>query len=168
MRTNRGFTLIELMVTIAVLAIIATLAAPSFGDMMTEQNLNKSTRDLTISLNEARSQAVTTRSLVQVYFADDVSDKYEEDIFKALPSDADVDEVKDKLSQRTAFIWIPSGNAQLKSGSPRSITFDITGVVSGANADTKFEICEKSGGKKSRIISISRMGTIQQIIEGTC
>ncbi len=31
---GNGFTLIELMVTIAVLAIIAMMAAPSFGAMM--------------------------------------------------------------------------------------------------------------------------------------
>jgi type IV fimbrial biogenesis protein FimT/type IV fimbrial biogenesis protein FimU len=31
MGNNRGFTLIELMVTIAVLAIIASIAAPSFS-----------------------------------------------------------------------------------------------------------------------------------------
>ncbi len=33
-KKNQGFTLIELMVTIAVMAIIAMMAAPSFGDMV--------------------------------------------------------------------------------------------------------------------------------------
>jgi prepilin-type N-terminal cleavage/methylation domain-containing protein len=33
MGKNRGFTLIELMVTIAVLAIIAMMAAPAFSNM---------------------------------------------------------------------------------------------------------------------------------------
>jgi len=34
MQKNRGFTLIELMVTIAVLAIVASIAAPTFGDLL--------------------------------------------------------------------------------------------------------------------------------------
>lgn len=162
MRTNRGFTLIELMVTIAVLAIIAMMAAPSFGDMMTEQNLNKSTRDLTASLNEARSQAVTKRANAGVYLAPE-NMKYE-DVFnnKLTPVQREL------VANKQLFIWIPEGKAKLKSGLATTITFDIAGVVSGASADTKFEICGKTGGLKSKVISISRMGTIQQIIEGTC
>lgn len=34
MRKIQGFTLIELMVTIAVVAIIATMAAPSFSNLL--------------------------------------------------------------------------------------------------------------------------------------
>ena len=41
MKKIQGFTLIELMVTIAVLAIIAMMAAPTFGDMLDKQNLNR-------------------------------------------------------------------------------------------------------------------------------
>lgn len=39
---NQGFTLIELMVTIAVMAIIAMMAAPSFGNMRINQKLKLS------------------------------------------------------------------------------------------------------------------------------
>ena len=54
---HKGFTLIELMVTIAVMAIIAMMAAPSFGDMLQRQNLNKSTKELVATLNQARAKA---------------------------------------------------------------------------------------------------------------
>lgn len=37
-RKEQGFTLIELMVTIAVMAIIAMMAAPSFGDLVARKN----------------------------------------------------------------------------------------------------------------------------------
>lgn len=53
----KGFTLIELMVTIAIMVIIATMAAPSFNNIILKQNLNKSTRDLVIVLQKARSKA---------------------------------------------------------------------------------------------------------------
>ncbi|MDN5418428.1 MAG: prepilin-type N-terminal cleavage/methylation domain-containing protein, partial [Acinetobacter sp.] len=45
MQKNRGFTLIELMVTIAVLAIIASIAAPSFSENIIRQNLDSSGRE---------------------------------------------------------------------------------------------------------------------------
>ena len=66
MGKNRGFTLIELMVTIAILAIIATLAAPAFSNMALAQNFNKSTQNLVAQLNQARSTAVLERRSVEV------------------------------------------------------------------------------------------------------
>ena len=52
MQKNRGFTLIELMVTIAVLAIVASIAAPSFSENITRQNLDNSAREILFALNE--------------------------------------------------------------------------------------------------------------------
>ena len=66
MGKNRGFTLIELMVTIAVIAIIAMMAAPSFGNLLLKQNLNRSTQDLVATLSAARSTAVLERREVTV------------------------------------------------------------------------------------------------------
>lgn len=148
-RKEQGFTLIELMITIAIFTIISMMAAPSFGDMMLSQNLNKSTQNLILTLNEARSKAALERRSIRVDLLPNES--------TPMPTNTPV-----------LVNWRPTGKAILKSGSPVSITFDITGAVSGANTDTTFQICNKSGGVKSKIISISKMGTIQQTIEGTC
>lgn len=64
MGKNRGFTLIELMVTIAVLAIIAMFAAPSFGNMMNKQKLDGAVRELALSINQAKSQAALMKKSV--------------------------------------------------------------------------------------------------------
>ena len=66
MRFKSGFTLIELMVTIAVLAIVATISAPSFSNMITHQNLKKSTNELIGVLNQARSKSVLERRSIEV------------------------------------------------------------------------------------------------------
>lgn len=148
-RKEQGFTLIELMITIAIFTIISMMAAPSFGDMMLSQNLNKSTQNLILTLNEARSKAALERRSIRV---------------DLLPNES----IPMPTNTPVLVNWRPTGKAILKSGSPVSITFDITGAVSGANTDTTFQICNKSGGVKSKIISISKMGTIQQTTEGTC
>lgn len=148
-RKKQGFTLIELMITIAILAIIAMMAAPSFGNMMLSQNLNKSTQNLILTLNEARSKAALERRIIRVNLF----------LNESIPL---------PVNTPTIVNWKPTGSAILQVGSPTSITFDITGGVSGANTDTTFQICNKSGGVKSKIISISKMGTIQQTTEGTC
>lgn len=59
-----GFTLIELMITIAILAIIATMAAPSFGNLVSEQKMNRSVRELVLAINQAKSQAALMKTTV--------------------------------------------------------------------------------------------------------
>lgn len=56
----RGFTLIELMVTIAVLAILLTLAAPSFATLLRQWRLTSAAETLAGDLRLARSTAIRT------------------------------------------------------------------------------------------------------------
>ena len=62
MGKSQGFTLIELMVTIAVLAIIAMMAAPSFIQMVRSNQLRSDTRDFVDLLSETRSEAIFKQS----------------------------------------------------------------------------------------------------------
>jgi type IV fimbrial biogenesis protein FimT len=62
MGTSRGFTLIELLVTIAVLAVVATMAAPSFIQMVRSNQLRSDTRDFVDLLSETRSEAIFKQS----------------------------------------------------------------------------------------------------------
>ena len=66
MKKNKGFTLIELMVTIAVLAIVASIAVPSFSENIAKQSLDNSAKEILSALNEGRSKAVSLRSVVIV------------------------------------------------------------------------------------------------------
>ena len=62
MGKNRGFTLIELMMTIAIAAIIAMMAAPSFIQMVRSNQLRSDTRDFVDLLSETRSEAIFKQS----------------------------------------------------------------------------------------------------------
>lgn len=66
MRVSRGFTLIELMVTLAVLAIIVGIAAPSFATLVQGNRSATVSQELLGALQLARSEAVKRRGLVQV------------------------------------------------------------------------------------------------------
>lgn len=54
-----GFTLLELMVTLAVAAILVTIAIPSYRGLVQRNALTASVNDLVGDLNYARSEAVT-------------------------------------------------------------------------------------------------------------
>ena len=53
-----GFTLMELMVTVAIAAIVMTIGIPSFQDTIRENRLTANTNTFVSSLNLARSEAI--------------------------------------------------------------------------------------------------------------
>ena len=72
----RGFTLIELMVTIAVLAILMLIAVPSFSDFRQRIALRGAADQVVSFWAEARFHAVRRNSLVKVGFVDDGAGAY--------------------------------------------------------------------------------------------
>ncbi|QTN29281.1 GspH/FimT family pseudopilin [Rhodoferax sp. AJA081-3] len=54
----RGFTIIELMITVAILAVLLALAAPSFQAMIASSRLTTATNDLIAAFAQARSNAI--------------------------------------------------------------------------------------------------------------
>lgn len=66
MKTHRGFTLVELVVTLAVVSIIATSAVPAFINMVRSNRLISQVNDLVAALNFARSEAIKRATNVTI------------------------------------------------------------------------------------------------------
>lgn len=65
-RSHRGFTLIEMMITIAVAAILMAIVVPSFRTFTLSQRVKSGSFDLYSTLMLARSEAVKRRATVTV------------------------------------------------------------------------------------------------------
>ncbi len=146
MEIRRGFTLIELMVTIAVLGVIATMAAPSFSSMLAKQNLNADSRNLINTLNNAKTQAVLLRTTTTVHLNTSGS------------------------NTNISYYWNPSKNNTLTSPSGlNTVVFRNDGTTTSVSTDTSFVICN-SKSNTTKTFSLSSMGMIYATpsTDGTC
>lgn len=144
-KLRQGFTLVELMIVIAIIAIIASIAVPRFQTSIETQRLNTQTKDLILLLSTARNQALTLRQDVAV----------------------NVNSSRDNTNLE--FNWMPEDNNKIiEKTTAFSITFLPNGTVENFNATTtSISICN-SVLKKSKRISISRMGSVSMLTDGTC
>lgn len=55
---TRGFTLLELMITVAVLIILLAIAVPSFQGLMASNRLTAATNEFIAALNTSRAEAI--------------------------------------------------------------------------------------------------------------
>jgi len=68
---QRGYTLIELMLTLTVLSVLLGLAIPSFRDMVRNNRITAQTNEFVGSLNFARSEALKRSNPVTACASDD-------------------------------------------------------------------------------------------------
>src|SRR3569832_1169297 len=64
---SRGFTLVELLVTISIATILVTLAVPSFSDFVKNYRMITQTNDFVTALNVARSEAILRGNRITLY-----------------------------------------------------------------------------------------------------
>ncbi len=139
---DRGFTLVELMVTIAVFAIIVSLAVPSMQQMISSQRVRAVASDIASDLVIARNEAVKRGDNVQLA---PVASGWAGGWTLKVASTSEL------LSSRNA-----AGSGIMFASSPVTVTYDKYGRLSGAVSVVRFSI--NNSGASQRCVSIDPSG----------
>ncbi|WP_242112392.1 GspH/FimT family pseudopilin [Luteimonas aquatica] len=130
----RGFTLVELMITVAVLAIVCAIAFPSFEGVMRSNRLATTTNEMIASLSLARSEAIRSAHPASICGSDDgsaCSDDWEGGWL--VWDDADGN---GEIDDEERIVRFSKANAKMSVAGPEGgvITFDGRGRRAGNDA----------------------------------
>jgi len=151
---QEGFTLVELIVTIAVMSIIAMMAAPSMSNLLKSKRLDTNQRDLISTLSEAKSQAVLGRQNVSV------------NLNSAASNTATLLNWQPTSNNTLTLKNIAADNTQ-SSLAITTLTFNANGVVSNITQDALISICNSRINKKKNFI-LTKLGALVFKAEETC
>lgn len=162
MNKSLGFTLSELLVTIAVLSILLSVAAPSFETLITNNRLIAQGTDLMSTLSFARSEAAKRATPVTVCRSTNGVQCTQNGtgwdigwiVFVNELGDAEVVDESDLVLR--VFSNLDGGNTLEGNSQVRdSITYMANGR---ANANGTFTLCDRRGPDHARAVIVSRNG----------
>lgn len=142
-RDERGFTLIESLVVIAIIGIMLVSMLPSIMNSLETRNLENSARDIQTTLQQARYRAVKDKVFYRIRFTQDQGYWH---MRLETPDPADA----------TGMTWIPVNGFSEKTISPRfvvtlnlplspeqAVEFSPVGVIEWSDSGNG---CKKGGG----------------------
>lgn len=153
-KRNLGFTLVELMVTIAVLAIITMMAAPSMANLLEKQRFQKKERELLSILTQTKSHAILKRM-------DITAD------LNSTSANTDTTINWDKGSNVVLTIQTLAADQTTGTYSGTSLIFDKNGLVSSLTHDALISLCNTKLRVKKQLI-LTKLGSVYTKPEGTC
>jgi len=148
-----GFTLVEMLVTIAILAIVLMVGIPSFNSIIKSSNMSSNSSDLVTALNFARIESVKRGTSVELSQTDGASWE------GGLVVWADEDNSNSMDSDEVLRYWdeFSNGSSIVSDGDISSFIFSASGEV---NNNDILTLCDDRTGETGREITILSSGAV--------
>lgn len=170
MSRARGFGLIELLFTMAIVAVLATIAVPSFAAMLERMRLTSSVNDYIAAIHGARSAAVREGrvAIVCPSGGGDRCDATTEDYTRGWLITMDPDD-----AEATDRVWQPAADVAVTvnfSTSDPYIRFGADGLPRQRNGQFLAGTTTFCTGERGRDVVLSRTGRVrtEQSDPGDC
>ncbi len=150
---SRGFTLVEMLVVVSVLAIVTAISAPSFRTFTAGQQIKSTAYDLTSALLLARSEALKRNGSVELRRVGDSWNNGWRVAF--LSTDATLGK-QSAMDSKLSF-----------GGAPDAIVFNAYGRVSSPAEPVQIELSSSAAESNKRCIALSLSGHASSTV-GTC
>lgn len=170
---ERGFTLVELLVTISVMAILLVIAVPSFTDVTLGSKLSSYANSLAASAYLARSEAIKTNNSATLCVSSNgtscAAGGWEQGwiVFRDPNKNAAVDAGEAVIQVQAA---LPTGMKVAADTGATSFIFSPTGVSSFLS-DTTLTVCRATpAGSQERVVTIRATGRpdVKKTATGIC
>jgi type IV fimbrial biogenesis protein FimT len=166
----KGFTLIELMITLAILAIVLGLAAPAMSDFVIRQRVSGQASELMLALAMARSEAVKQGADIAVLPATNAGTGWTDGWCVGRLDNMTNCADPDRLRNFVAAKGVTLSSNYLQTGTGVTLFFKRDGTC--PNCSNNFTITSprlKAAGADARCVDISLLGraTIRKITRDT-
>ena len=148
MRKTYGFTLLEVMTVIGIIAVISTIAIPHFIGWLPKYRLGSAAREILTAMQYGRLTAVKNNADVQVIFSPD-QDNYRVFADYDGDQDQDADEPTIRSGQMPKGVYLKETNF-----AGNAFSFDGRGLASGSGGTISLE----NNSKDQTQIRINRTG----------
>lgn len=166
LRIQTGFTLIELMITVAIMSIMLTVGLPSFQSLIASSRVTSTTNAMVSALQLARSEALRQHKSVVVAHKQSGTWQDGWDVFVDL-NDDEIPQENEQILASTIFDSVKA-TVTIKSSYSDFVIYDATGRVSSSSSGTiggNFTFCSSGTYRK---VTIAGTGRIRIEIPSSC